>query len=192
MRWASRTRLQPRSPEERLASLTVGDWVVCGSYGLGRVAVKETRAVGGAEREVVVVELGDGLLVTLPLERALGCLRLVADQAELEVVQRILRGSVIDEQAWQKRLRVAREKVSMGHRSVLPKASGIAHAEKRGLAAAGRGSRRPSMVFTRRPGNCSQPRSAVRSVSQRPRQTTGSTNNSQTRTTWPRPSPRRP
>src|SRR5215471_11773457 len=54
------------------------------------------------------------LLVTLPLERALGCLRLVADQAELEVVQRILRGSVIDEQAWQKRLRVAREKVVDG------------------------------------------------------------------------------
>jgi RNA polymerase-interacting CarD/CdnL/TRCF family regulator len=114
MRWGSRTRVQPRPPEERLAGLAVGDRVVYGSYGLGRVAVKETRAVAGAEHEVVVVELGDGLLVTLPLERALGCLRRVADQAELEDVQRILRGSVIDEQAWQKRLRVAREKVVDG------------------------------------------------------------------------------
>jgi RNA polymerase-interacting CarD/CdnL/TRCF family regulator len=114
MRWGSRTRVQPRPPEERLASLTVGDLVVYGSYGLGRVAVKETRAVGGAAREVVVVELGESLSVTLPLERALGCLRLVADQGEIEAVQRILRGSVVDEQAWQKRLRDAREKVVDG------------------------------------------------------------------------------
>jgi RNA polymerase-interacting CarD/CdnL/TRCF family regulator len=114
MRWGGRTRVQPRPPEGRLASLTVGDQVVYGSYGLGRVAVKETRAVGGAAREVVVVELGESLSVTLPLERALGCLRLVADQGEIEAVQRILRGSVIDEQAWQKRLRVAREKVVDG------------------------------------------------------------------------------
>src|SRR5262245_6030952 len=114
MRWGSRTRVQPRPPEERLASLTVGDRVIYGSHGLGRVSVKETRAVGGAEHEVVVVELGDSLSVTLPLERALGCLRLVAGKAEIEAVQMVLRGSVIDEQAWQKRLRVAREKVVDG------------------------------------------------------------------------------
>ena len=114
MRWGSRTRVQPRPPQERLTSLTVGDRVVYGSHGLGRVAVKETRAVSGAAREVVVVELGESLLVTLPLERALGCLRLVADEAEIEHVQKVLRGSVIDEQAWQKRLRVAREKVVDG------------------------------------------------------------------------------
>ena len=114
MRWGSRTRVQPRPPEQRLASLTVGDQVVYGSYGLGRVAVRETRAVGGAAREVVVVEFGDSLSVTLPLERALGCLRLVADQGAIDHVERILRGSVIDEQAWQKRLRVAREKVVDG------------------------------------------------------------------------------
>jgi RNA polymerase-interacting CarD/CdnL/TRCF family regulator len=114
MRWGSRTRVQPRPPEERLASLTVGDRVVYRSHGLGRVAVKETRAVGGAEREVVVVELGESLSVTLPLERALACLRLVADEGEIEDVQKVLRGSVIDEQAWQKRLRVAREKVGDG------------------------------------------------------------------------------
>src|SRR5215510_6381019 len=114
MRWGSRTRVQPRPAEQRLTSLTVGDRVVYASHGLGRVAVKETRAVGGAAREVVVVELGESLLVTLPLERALGCLRLVADEAEIEHVQKVLRGSVIDEQAWQKRLRVAREKVVDG------------------------------------------------------------------------------
>jgi len=106
--------VQPRLPEERLAGLAVGDRVVYGSHGLGRVAVKETRAVAGAAREVVVVEFADGLSVTLPLERALGCLRLVAGDAEIEDVQRILRGSVIDEQAWQRRLRVAREKVVDG------------------------------------------------------------------------------
>ena len=53
-------------------------------------------------------------LVTLPLERALGCFRLVADEAEIDDVQEVLRGSVIDEQASQKRLRVAREKVVDG------------------------------------------------------------------------------
>src|SRR5262249_7351994 len=110
MRWVSRTRVQPRSPQERLGSLSVGERVVYGSHGLGRVAVVETKVVGGAAREVVVVELSEGLLVTLPLERALGCLRLVADDAEIEDVQNVLRGSVIDEQTWQKRLRVAHEK----------------------------------------------------------------------------------
>jgi RNA polymerase-interacting CarD/CdnL/TRCF family regulator len=114
MSWGSRTRVQPRPLEARLTSLTVGDRVIYGSHGLGRVAVKETRAVGGAAREVVVVELGESLSVTLPLERALGCLRLVADEAEIEDVQKVLRGPVIDEQAWQKRLRIAREKVVDG------------------------------------------------------------------------------
>ena len=93
---------------------TVGDRVVYASHGLGRVAVKETRAVAGAEHEVVVVELGESLSVTLPLERALGCLRLVADEAEIEDMQKVLRGSVSDEQAWQQRLRVAREKLGDG------------------------------------------------------------------------------
>src|SRR5262249_2391722 len=114
MRWVSRTRVQPRSPQERLGSLSVGERVVYGSHGLGRVAVVETKVVGGAAREVVVVELSEGLLVTLPLERALGGLRLVADDAEIEDVQNGLRGSVIDEQAWQKRLRVGHEKVAAG------------------------------------------------------------------------------
>jgi RNA polymerase-interacting CarD/CdnL/TRCF family regulator len=114
MRWVSGRREQSRPPEERLASLAVGDRVVYGSHGLGRVAVKETRVVAGAASEVVVVELGESLSVTLPLERALGCLRLVAGETELDDVRNVLRASVVDEQVWQKRLRVIREKVAAG------------------------------------------------------------------------------
>jgi RNA polymerase-interacting CarD/CdnL/TRCF family regulator len=114
MRWVSGRREQSRPTEERLATLAVGDRVVYRSHGLGRVAVKETRVVGGAAREFVIVELGESLSVTLPLERALGCLRLVAGEAEIEDVRDVLRGSVVDEQVWQQRLRASRDKVAAG------------------------------------------------------------------------------
>jgi len=52
-------------------------------YGIGRVAAREKRAVLGAEREIVVLELADGLTVTLPMERAREHLRPAASEAYL-------------------------------------------------------------------------------------------------------------
>jgi RNA polymerase-interacting CarD/CdnL/TRCF family regulator len=45
--------------------LAVGDAVVYPAYGVGRVAAREPRALSGVEQEVVVLELGHGLVVTL-------------------------------------------------------------------------------------------------------------------------------
>jgi hypothetical protein len=87
-------------------------------------------------------------LVTLPLERALGCFRLVADEAEIEDVQEVLRGSVIDSRLRKSAYGSPAKRSSMGHWLALPKWSEIVLAEKPGLAAAGRSSRRPSTVYT--------------------------------------------
>ena len=45
------------------------------AHGAGRVAAREKRVVLGAEQEVVVLELADGLSVTLPMQRARELLR---------------------------------------------------------------------------------------------------------------------
>ena len=113
MRWVTR-RAESRLLGTRLASLTVGDSVVYASHGLGRVTLKETRNARDVECEVVVVEFREGLSVTLPLERAFEYLRPVSDEAELEQVRRVLRGSPVEAAVWQTRLRVAQEKVAVG------------------------------------------------------------------------------
>jgi len=113
MRWVTR-RAESRLLGTRLASLTVGDSVVYASHGLGRVTLKETRNARDVECEVVVVEFREGLSVTLPLERAFEYLRPVSDEAELEEVRRVLRGSPVEAAVWQTRLRVAQEKVAVG------------------------------------------------------------------------------
>jgi CarD-like protein len=40
------------------------------TVGVGRVVAREKRPVHGSTREVVVVELADDLMVSLPIERA--------------------------------------------------------------------------------------------------------------------------
>jgi transcription-repair coupling factor (superfamily II helicase) len=47
--------------------LAVGDAVVYPAHGAGRVAARETRVILGAEQEVVVLALADGLSITLPM-----------------------------------------------------------------------------------------------------------------------------
>ncbi len=72
--------------------LAVGDIVVYGTHGIGRVAAREEQLVLGATREVVVVvELADGLTVTLPLGRAREQLRPLASEADVHRVQKTLR-----------------------------------------------------------------------------------------------------
>jgi CarD family transcriptional regulator len=71
--------------------IAVGDVVVYGTHGIGRVAAREKHVVLGMPGEVVVVELEDGLTVTLPLERAEEHLRPLASVADVKRVRETLR-----------------------------------------------------------------------------------------------------
>jgi CarD family transcriptional regulator len=71
--------------------LAVGDVVVYPAHGAGRVAARETRVVLGAEQKVVVLELADGLSVTLPMQLARELLRPLVSEAGLSRVQETLR-----------------------------------------------------------------------------------------------------
>lgn len=71
--------------------LAVGDLVVYGTHGIGRISAREEQFVLGAKREVVVIELEDGLTVTLPLERAREQLRSLASEADVRRVRKALR-----------------------------------------------------------------------------------------------------
>ena len=72
----------------------VGDRVVYGNHGVGRVAARAEREVLGRTQEVVVVELDEELTVTLPVERARTQLRPLVSGAELKRVREALRDDV--------------------------------------------------------------------------------------------------
>ncbi|HZO50255.1 MAG TPA: CarD family transcriptional regulator [Gaiellaceae bacterium] len=95
--------------------LQVGDVVVYGSHGVGRIAARETRLVSGEEREVVAVELGDGLTVTLPVDRARGLLRAPVTERDVRRVQETLRQSAeVSQEPWLSRQRAALAKLADG------------------------------------------------------------------------------
>lgn len=92
-----------------------GDVVAYPPHGVGRVAARDTRTVLDREQEVVVVELANGLSVTLPLERAREQLRPLMDEAGLERVQRTLRSPGDPSDAvWAKRIKEAQDKLRRG------------------------------------------------------------------------------
>lgn len=95
-------------------SLAVGEIVVYGPHGVGRVV--EARRADGDAGELVVLEFAEGLRVTLPLERARVSVRPVASEAELQVVQRTLRGEgqTADQGSWAQRFRSMQLKLSAG------------------------------------------------------------------------------
>jgi RNA polymerase-interacting CarD/CdnL/TRCF family regulator len=70
-------------------NLAVGDLVVYGNHGVGRIAARRRQKALGEVQEVVVLEL-DELTVTLPLERARRQLRPLADEAALRSVREAL------------------------------------------------------------------------------------------------------
>jgi CarD family transcriptional regulator len=78
----------------RTVKLEVGDRVVYGNHGVGRVVGREKQVVLGRRQEVVVVELDDELRVTLPVERAQSQLRPLVSQASLKRVREALRDDV--------------------------------------------------------------------------------------------------
>jgi CarD family transcriptional regulator, regulator of rRNA transcription len=91
----------------------VGDLVVYGTHGIGRIAAREERAVLGAAREVVVIELEDGLTVTLPLERAREQLRALASEADVRHVRKELRADRdLSLSPWLSRRQAALDKLS--------------------------------------------------------------------------------
>jgi CarD family transcriptional regulator, regulator of rRNA transcription len=105
-----RLRSYPRS-----VKLAVGDAVVYAAHGAGRVAAREQRTVLGVEHEVVVLELGHGLWVTLPIEQARERLRPVASEAEVQRVQQTLHEEGEPaEDSWHQRLKQGRAKLASG------------------------------------------------------------------------------
>ena len=101
---------RPTTPLERIA---VGDAVVYASHGIGRVTQKHRSA--DDEVEVVTLRLAEGLSVTLPMGRALECLRAPSGETEIAEVQQALRAqpSAMDD-SWRVRMKATKEKVTTG------------------------------------------------------------------------------
>jgi CarD family transcriptional regulator len=95
--------------------LKVGTIVAYPPHGVGKVAAREKRVILGVEEEVVVVELGNELSVTLPISRAEEQLRPPATEADLKKVQKALREEgVVSDEIWSKRVQQAQEKLRSG------------------------------------------------------------------------------
>ncbi len=87
-----------------------------GTHGIGRVTARKKMVVSGGRQDVVVLELEDGLTVTLPLERAREQLRAPASEADIRDVQATLRAErVLSEQPWLARRREMQAKLTGGH-----------------------------------------------------------------------------
>lgn len=95
--------------------LAVGDVVVYGTHGIGRIAAREQKVVLGATQEVIVLELADGLTVTLPLARAQEQLRPLASEADMDRVRKTLREDrVLSNDPWLSRRRDTLAKLTGG------------------------------------------------------------------------------
>ena len=91
--------------------LAVGEAVVYGTHGVGRVSARTK--TGGSE--LVVVELAEGLTVTLPLARAREQLRPVASKTDVASVRKTLREDrPLSFDPWLSRRREAIEKLTSG------------------------------------------------------------------------------
>ena len=85
------------------------------AHGAGRVAAREKRVVLGAEQEVVVLEVADGLWVTLPMQRARELLRPLVSKAGLGRIQETLReDGAPSGDVWLKRVKQVQAKLRRG------------------------------------------------------------------------------
>jgi CarD family transcriptional regulator len=109
---------QPTDRDPRRAirgEISVGDLVVYGGHGAGRIVAREARGKGTARIEVVVLELAGTLTVTLPLTLAQETLRPLANERELTSVQKTLRRAPpASELVWLKRHKLTRAKLATG------------------------------------------------------------------------------
>jgi CarD family transcriptional regulator len=95
--------------------LAVGDVVVYPAHGVGSVVAREQRLVLGDLREVVVLDLVDGLSVTLPVEQARKVLRPLLSEVDLQLVQKTLReNQPSSQETWLKRRKAAQLKMAGG------------------------------------------------------------------------------
>ena len=95
--------------------LEVGNMVVYGAHGAGRIAAREHRVVLGVERETVVLDLADGLSVGLTLEQAREQLRPVIDEAGVRGVQQTLRDDEdLGSEIWHRRRKATQAKLTGG------------------------------------------------------------------------------
>jgi CarD family transcriptional regulator len=95
--------------------LAVGDAVVYTRHGVGRVAGREQKLVLGLQRECVLLDLADGLRVTLPIEQARERLRAVVSEADLRRLERTLREDAgPPDGPWTKRMREGQAKLASG------------------------------------------------------------------------------
>jgi RNA polymerase-interacting CarD/CdnL/TRCF family regulator len=112
--------------------LAVGDLVVYGSHGAGRVTSRQNLR-SGESREVVVLDFAAGLSVTLPLQRALEFLRPVASESEVARIRTTLREDIApSEDRWLKRSKATQAKVTSGE------AVGLAEVVRDGARGEGR------------------------------------------------------
>jgi CarD family transcriptional regulator len=121
--------------------LAVGDVVVYPSHGGGSVVAREQRLVLGVVREVVVLDLVDGLTVTLPVEQAQKVLRPLLTKQDLQLVQKTLRESHSPAQeTWLKRRKDAEVRMAGGDPLGLAQIVRDGALRQRSLRAKGNGS----------------------------------------------------
>jgi CarD family transcriptional regulator len=118
--------------------LGIGDIVVYPAYGVGRITIREERTVLGLKKEIIVLELAEGLSVTLPVERADGLLRPLLSETEIVQVQETLREAQgLSEDGWLKRRKETQAKVVGGDPSELAEVVRNGARRERGLKAKG-------------------------------------------------------
>jgi RNA polymerase-interacting CarD/CdnL/TRCF family regulator len=94
--------------------LAVGDLVVYGNHGVGRVVARRKQEMRGATQDVVVLELEE-LTATLPLSLARTQLRPIADKAELRRVGDALRADgTLNSRNWLSRRKETLDKLIGG------------------------------------------------------------------------------
>lgn len=120
--------------------LAVDDLVVYASHGVGRVAIRR--------QETVVLEFAEsGLSVTLPIERAVECVRPVSTEVEIASIGRTLGGAdTVGQENWQRRLKTTTGKVTGGEAAGL--AEVIRDASRRDERATAR--KEPGLSLTER------------------------------------------
>jgi RNA polymerase-interacting CarD/CdnL/TRCF family regulator len=102
------------APDSQL-DLRPGALVVYGSYGIGRICRVGPGRDRGHGAESVLLEFADGLSVTLPRDRAVGCLRAVAGEEALARVRDVLCHRDVEvERSWQVRTKSTRAKLAAG------------------------------------------------------------------------------
>ena len=97
----------------------VGDTVVFAGHGVGLVVALEQKRVGDTERDCLVVDLADGLRITLPLEEAADRFRAVAGKREFEDVRTTLASPTAErDEPWTKRIKESKAKLAAAGRPI--------------------------------------------------------------------------